>query len=59
MSVLLWIYDSNIVAVFLTALKSIQSLVKGKYNHWCDNGNLILYSFMLSEQVERATEDEK
>lgn len=47
-SVWFWVYDSKPLAVFLTALKSIQSLVKGKYNHWCDSGNLILYSFMLS-----------
>lgn len=50
MSVSFWVYDSNMVAVFLTALKSVQSLVKGKYHHWCDSRNWILYSFMLSEK---------
>jgi len=45
--------------MFFTALNSMQSLVKDKYNYWCDNRSLILYSFMLSEQVKRATKDEK
>lgn len=43
--------------MFFTTLNSMQSLVKEKYNYWCDNRSLILYTFMLSEQVERATED--
>lgn len=44
--------------MFFTALNSMQSPVKEKYNYWCGNRSLIYYS-MLSKQAERATEDEK